>query len=104
MGIASVESLINDVKQSLTNNDQCYNKDGMWKTRKISCSEAEAKAELLVRKLSAPQCRKFFLKCIYHLPEAEIQNALEVSMKPQIYSPVRYFNKVCKTKLAKRGL
>lgn len=93
----------NVVKQSLTNNDQCNNVR-LWKTNRISSDEAESKARFLVERLNAPNCRNFFLKCIYHLSESEIQSALECSTRPYIKSPVKYFNRICKTKLTQRGL
>lgn len=93
----------NVVKQSLTNNDQCNNVR-LWKTNRISSDEAESKARFLVERLNAPNCRNFFLKCIYHLSESEIQSALECSTRPYVKSPIKYFNRVCKTKLTQRGL
>ena len=103
----------NVVKQSLTNNEQCNNV-GMWKTKgnqnlwktrtnRISSEEAEAKARFLVERLKAPNCRNFFLKCIYHLSEADIQTALESSTRPYVKCPVKYFNRICKVKLTERG-
>lgn len=97
------ESMINDVKQSLTINES-MNRDKLWKTRRISAQEAEAKARFLVDRLNAPQSRDFFLKCIYHLSEAEIQNALESATRPYIRCKAKYFNRCCKNKLAERGL
>lgn len=93
----------NVVKQSLTNNDQCNNVR-LWKTNCISSDEAESKARFLVERLNAPNCRNFFLKCIYHLSESEIQSALECSTRPYVKSPIKYFNRICKTKLTQRGL
>lgn len=93
----------NVVKQSLTNNDQCNNVR-LWKTNRISSDEAESKARFLVERLNAPNCRNFFLKCVYHLSESEIQSALECSTRPYVKSPIKYFNRICKTKLTQRGL
>lgn len=107
----SVAELLNNVtmnnvvKQSLTNNEQCNNVR-LWKSPKkqISSDEAEAKAHFLIERLKAPQCRNFFLKCIYHLTEAEIQMALESATRPYVKCPAKYFNRVCKIKLTERGL
>ena len=105
----SIGELLNNVtmnnvgKQSLTNNDQCNNVR-LWKTNRISSDEAESKARFLVERLNAPNCRNFFLKCIYHLSESEIQSALECSTRPYVKSPIKYFNRICKTKLTQRGL
>lgn len=93
----------NVIKRSLINNEQCNNVR-VWKTNRISSDEAEAKAKFLVERLKAPNCRNFFLKCIYHLSEADIQNALESATRPYVKCPARYFNRVCKLKLTQRGL
>lgn len=98
------EQCYNVLKQSFNNN---VNNVDLWKTRKtnrISPYEAEAKAGFLVERLKAPHCRNFFLKCIYHLSEAEIQDALESATRPYVKSQVKYFNRVCKIKLSERGL
>ena len=103
----------NVVKQSLTNNVQCYNNVGMWKTQKdrslwktnrITPDEAEAKARFLVERLNAPQSRNFFLKCIYHLSEAEIQTALDGATKPYVRHSAKYFSRVAKIMLNKHGI
>lgn len=65
----------------------------------ISTEVADAKADLLVNMFHAPQCRLFFLKCVYHLPEATIQRAIESSMRPEIQSHIRYFTVVAKREL-----
>lgn len=98
------EQCNNVIKRSLINNEQCNNV-GMWKTRtnRISSEEAEAKARFLIERLKAPNCRNFFLKCIYHLSEADIQTALESSTRPYVKCPVKYFNRICKVKLTERG-
>ena len=110
--LESIGETINNVtmnnvfKQSLNNNDHCM-RASMWKTHRvnhISAGEAETKAAFLVQRLNAPQCRKFFLKCIYHLSEADIQNALEASTRPGVICSARYFNRICKIKLTQRGL
>ena len=87
-------------KETMNNGN---NDKGMWKTRKMAADEAEYEAEVLVKKLNAPHCRKFFLKCVYHLSEAEIQEALEYAMRPRVACPVKYFNTICKSKLTRAG-
>lgn len=105
--------IINDVKQSLTINESMNRDSSLWKSRKtkslwkthrITAQEAETKARFLVERLNAPECRNFFLKCVYHLSEADIQNALEMATRPYIKCKARYFNKCCKNKLTERGL
>lgn len=72
--------------------------------KKITSHVAEAKANVLVAIFNAPHCREFFLKCVYHLPEQDIARAVDVSTRPNIVSPIRYFNKTCKQLLIKHGI
>ena len=113
MGVASIAELLsnnetmNNVFKRSLNTMNNVNNDRMWKTQKtnhISSEEAEVKAAFLVERLKAPNCRKFFLKCIYHLSEADIQDALEAATRPYVNCPAKYFNRVCKIKLSERGL
>lgn len=67
--------------------------------RHITSGEAEYKAQKLVEKYNAPQSRNFFLKCVYHLSEHDIEDAVELSMKPWVKSPIKYFVKVCYSRL-----
>lgn len=69
----------------------------------IKSEVAEAKANYLVEKFHAPQCRLFFLKCIYHLPEYKLEMAIEASMKPEIKSHIRYFTVAAKNLLTAEG-
>lgn len=75
----------------------------MWKSNKITAQEAEAKARFLTQRLNAPDCYKFYLKCVYHLSEAEIQQALEVATRPYVRCPARYFSTSAKKLLIARG-
>ena len=69
----------------------------------LTAWQAESQASALIAIFEAPQCRNFFLKCVYHLTDKEIQEAINYATRPNIVSPVRYFNKVCKSKLEQRG-
>lgn len=69
----------------------------------LSTEVADRRADLLIQKFNAPQCRLFFLKCIYHLPEYEIEQAVETAMRPGVKSHIRYFTVVAKQKLAQAG-
>lgn len=98
---ASTESIIETMKNKFTyysmNNG---NNDNNYKPKKqISPELAEFKAQQLINKYNSPQSRNFFLKCIYHLTEADIQNAVELSMQPWVKSPIKYFVRVCYDKL-----
>ena len=112
MGVASIAELLsnnetmNNVFKRSLNTMNNVNNVRVWKTKtnRISSEEAETKAMFLVERLKAPNCRNFFLKCIYHLSEADIQSALEAATRPYVKCPAKYFNRVCKTKLSERGL
>jgi hypothetical protein len=69
----------------------------------ISNEAADRKADLLIQKFNAPQCRLFFLKCIYHLPEYKIQQAIESSFQPNVKSHIRYFTVIAKKELTLAG-
>jgi len=69
----------------------------------ISTEVANRKAELLIQKFNAPQCRLFFLKCIYHLPEYKIQQAIESAFRPNVKSHIRYFVVCAKKELSMAG-
>lgn len=107
--VQSINEILNDsmkVKQSLTINDS-MNKgwavEKLWKTSKISAQEAECKARFLVQRLNSPNCYKFYLKCVYHLSEAEVQQALEVATRPYVKCPARYFSTAAKKLLTAKG-
>lgn len=107
--VQSINELLNDsmmVKQSLTFNDSmnkgwCVEK--LCKTNKISAQEAECKARFLVQRLNAPNCYKFYLKCVYHLSESEVQQALEVATRPYVKNQAKYFSTAAKRLLIKKG-
>ena len=96
---------------SMIFNDTFCKKDSMiFNERKRTCGKlgistevADRRADRLVQKFGAPQCRLFFLKCIYHLSEAQIEQAIEAAMRPQIKSKIRYFAVVAKQKLEEAG-
>lgn len=75
----------------------------LWKSNKTTAEEAEAKARFLAQRLNAPDCYKFYLKCVYHLSEAEIQQALEVATRPYVRCPARYFSTSAKKLLVAKG-
>lgn len=64
---------------------------------------AEETADTLVQAFNAAYCRKYFLKCAYHLTTAEINEALKAADAPAVHSPIKYFNCVTKRMLAQRG-
>jgi hypothetical protein len=94
------------IKRSLILNDS-MNKgwavEKLCKTSKISAQEAECKARFLAQRLNAPNCYKFYLKCVYHLSEAEVQQALEVATRPYVKCPAKYFSTAAKRLLTAKG-
>ena len=72
--------------------------------KKLSPEIAEERANALISYFNAPNCRQFFLKCIYHLSDDDIYMALKLSNRPNINSPVKYFNKTCKQMMIKNGI
>ena len=69
----------------------------------LSTEVADRRADLLIQKFNAPQCRLFFLKCVYHLPEYKIQQAIESAFKPNVKSHIRYFVVCAKKELSLAG-
>lgn len=103
MGKASNSMILNDVSYKETS--MIFNdRDRACGKVRISTEMADRKANLLIQKFNAPQCRLFFLKCIYHLPEYKIQQAIESSFKPNVKSNIRYFVVCAKKELAAAGL
>lgn len=103
MGKASNSMILNDVSYKETSMIFNDRKKTCGKV-KITTDVADRKADLLIQKFNAPQCRLFFLKCIYHLPEYKIQQAIESSFKPNVKSHIRYFVVCAKKELANAGL
>lgn len=69
----------------------------------VPTAVADYRAQVLIDKFNAPQCRLFFLKCIYHLPEATIESVAELAMRSSVKSHIRYFTVVAKRELARAG-
>lgn len=107
--VQSINEILNDsmkIKRSLILSDS-MNKgwavEKLCKTSKISAQEAECKARFLAQRLNAPNCYKFYLKCVYHLSEAEVQQALEVATRPYVKCPAKYFSTAAKRLLTAKG-
>lgn len=94
------QSLISMKSMTMSNSNSV---EKLWKSNKITAKEAEAKARFLAQRLNAPDCFKFYLKCVYHLSEAEIQQALEVATRPYVRCPARYFSTSAKKLLVAKG-
>lgn len=93
--LTSMKSMINDIslkRNSMKINDSLINKS-------VQAKSTELLAERLVEIFNAPQSRKFFLKCAWHLSEDQIWTAVENSKKAKVKSPVKYFVKCCNNQL-----
>lgn len=94
------QSLISVKSMTMSNSNPV---EKLWKSNKITAQEAEAKARFLTQRLNAPDYYKFYLKCVYHLSEAEIQQALEAATRPYVRCPARYFSTSAKKLLVAKG-
>lgn len=100
----STSKIIESMKNNLNKNSMVTESNGITAYRPkrlISSDFAEFKADKLVEKYNAPQSRKFFLKCVYHLSESDIEDAVELSMQPWVKSPIKYFVRICSSKFDK---
>jgi hypothetical protein len=95
---ATINEVIGSMKNKFTYSTMNNVSNDNNSSNKMSSDLAEFKAQKLVEKYNAPQSRNFFLKCIYHLSESDIQEAIEMSMKPWVKSPIKYFVRVCCSK------
>lgn len=102
MGTERINDLINERFNKLNLND--YNENYVEKSKTVEKSkralETEATAFRLQKEFHAPQSYAFFLKCAWHLSEAEIWNAVEASKRPYIKAPIKYFVKTCANLMA----
>ena len=73
------------------------------KAKLCSDREAESGAERYIRILRAPECRKFFLKVMYHLPYDIRESILESSTRPWVRESKKFFTYCAKKELAKLG-
>lgn len=79
---------------------------GVWKTcgkLRVTTDEAEHKVRYLITLFNAPQSRRYFFKCVFHLTEGQIQEAIEYAMRPGVKNRIKYFNAVTKRMLAEAG-
>ncbi|MBR0403079.1 hypothetical protein IJI55_00805 [Candidatus Saccharibacteria bacterium] len=98
-----MEKAINEINV----NERLLKKSSMTMNRDRDklCSDEEAESGALryERKLKAPECHKFFLKVMYHLPYDTREAILEASTKSWIKSPKKYFTYSAKKALLKLG-
>ena len=68
-----------------------------------SDKEAESGADRYVRLLEAPECWKFFLKVMYHLPYDIREDLLAAATREGIKCPKKYFTYSARRELEKLG-
>jgi hypothetical protein len=106
--------LVNGEKYRINDNDFNVNEDSFKrnlndndrlssKAKLCSDNEAECGAERFVKILRAPECKKFFLKVMYHLPYNTRENILALATRPSIREPKKYFTYCAKKELTKIG-
>lgn len=100
MGVTALNDLIDNVSDGFLKKTSL----SMKKKRGISAKQAEYDADKLVRTFNAPQSRKFFLKCIYHLSPSFIWETVEASQRKGVKTPVKYFNAACRNEMDKLGV
>lgn len=96
---ASIIEIIEPMKKKFTSKSLNNDTNDHNSKYRISAELAEFRAQKLIDKYNAPQSRNFFLKCIYHLTESDIENAVELSTQPWVKSPIKYFVRICSNKL-----
>ena len=89
------KSMINEVSQRETS----MINESMIIDRRGKISKTDMIADRLVKKFGAPQSRRFFLKCAWHLSEAEIWDIAEASMSKKIQNHTAYFVRSCQNRL-----
>lgn len=88
----------NSLKRNFNDNERVFSK-----AKLCSDNEAENGAERYIRILDAPECKKFFLKVMYHLPYNIRENLLSLATRPSIKTPKKYFTYCAKKELSKIG-
>lgn len=98
MGIKSVNGIINDKSMDFSNR-KINNDRSMTTSKKYKIAYTEHVADELVKIYDAPNSRKFFLKCAWHLSEDTIWSAVEESRKKIVNSPIKLFVFLCSNAL-----
>lgn len=71
---------------------------------RISRASVEYGADRLVEKLRAPECRAFFCKVMYHVPEYRREMLLERALAGGVKSPARYFVSAARREMDELGV
>ena len=102
MGTRSVGEIVND--KSMKFSKRKFNDKSMNGSKKYKIAYTEHVADELVKIYDAPNSRKFFLKCAWHLPEDTIWSAVEESRKKIVDSPIKLFVFLCNNALRKQPI
>ena len=95
----SMKMIMKDKSISLSMIREKNNQLKKQKARKI-----DDMADRLVRIYGAEGSRRFFLKCYWYLSEDFVENVVEMSKKPYVKSPLKYFVSSCHNEMIKMGL
>lgn len=71
---------------------------------KMSKTAVEYGADRLVEKLRAPECRAFFCKVMYYVPEYRREILLERALAGGVKSPARYFVSAARREMDELGV
>ena len=100
MGIKSVGEIVNDESMKRLTKSKSNDKS-MTGNKKYKIAYTEHVADELVKVFDAPNSRKFFLKCAWHLSEDTIWSAVDDSKKRGVNSPIKLFVFLCSNALRK---
>jgi hypothetical protein len=102
----SINEIINDNSMKVSSERNLYriNDNSMSKSSPAKIAYVEYVADKLVDIFKAPQSRKFFLKCAWHLSENTIWSAVEESRKKCIKTPLALFIYLCNNALQERPI
>lgn len=104
-GVTSMTSLINDrflKKPSM----KSMSNDRVKKSSpsRLSRTAVEYGADRLVEKLQAPECRAFFCKVMYYVPEYRREAILESALRDGVASPAKYFVSATRREMDQLGV
>lgn len=71
---------------------------------RISRTAVEYGADRLVEKLQAPECRAFFCKVMYYVPEYRREMLLERALAKGVKSPAKYFVSSARREMTELGV
>lgn len=98
MGEQRIGELVNDKSMKILLKKNLNDKS-LKESSTPKIAYVEYVADKLVKIFDAPQSRKFFLKCAWHLSEDTIWSAVEDSRKKEVKTPIALFVFLCNNAL-----